>query len=416
MSESDKVFNGGSLVEWIICRNAILLEADRQNCRYQLVCENDDVVDGAVMEAVFTGQRLCVKGQEQEFVDQSIDRQIEGVRQAAGAKRQRIEDLNYGAGIANVLLKSKDLNAVTDKEADDVIKLEQSKLKLILDTQAAGNRYDLELRQFDGDRARAITLLHKHLGPNPRNIIATELAEQRPRAAWRKLLAVYANDASSAAHLNTTFNLMSNMQFDKKFGDVEEHMGMLDRLNETLEAAGRGQTNGELLGHLIRAIERSADGIMYKTVLDVWSSLGKIKDEDRDPLLSALRTVEQKAKSAEALKGKRTIAGAKFSQADVAFAGAAVEGKKKTTRRRPKSKTEQAAVSVGKSEFTCNKCGKPGHKAKDCPAKVCVFCKKLGHLEEACWKKYPSKRPEKFQANAAESVEKEKDLSKVKNK
>ncbi len=420
-SKEEKVFNGGSLVDWIISCSLMELEADRSNCKYQLVCPAEDIVDGFVLEAVFSGQRLCVKGQEQEFVDQTIDRQIESVREAAGAKRQRIEDLNYGAGAANATQKGKDLNAAFDKEAEDVARLEQSKFKLVLDVQAAGNRYDQDLRQFEADRAKAITILRNRLGPNPKNHISAELTQMRPRAAYKKLHDIYASDAMTYAHLNSIHELMNNLIFDKKYGAVSEHMGLLDKLNETLVAAGQGKEDGELMLYLVRAILRSKDGEMYAFTVNTWKATGKLTSADREPFLGALRTLEQEATSAEAIKGKHTIAGARFGKADVSFAASAEDKKsKKPNRRRTGPKKEQASVSVGKSDgksgFPCRKCNKTGHKTRDCNVMVtCNFCKKEGHMERFCWEKNPSLRPAQS-ANAAASEEKEKDLSKVKAK
>lgn len=320
VSNEEKVFNGGSLVDWAIIADAIELEADRQYCKYQLVFSDADIVDGAIVEETFNGQRICVKGFEHQFVGEQLNQLIASIRIGAVEKRQRIQAKNYGNGAANMLQKEKDINAVTDKENDDVARLEQSRLKQVLDAQASGSRHDAELRQFEADRAKAITILRKFLGPNPRNNITRELSEMRPRAAWKKLHDIYANDAATASHLNNTTKLMSNMSFDKEYGGANEHMGLLDKLNETLTAAGRGKSDAELVDYLIGAMERSKDGAIYKTALDVLTFSNRTS---REEVLEAFRTVELKVKSAEALKGNQTIAGAKFGKADVVIAAAA---------------------------------------------------------------------------------------------
>ena len=414
-SKEEKTFNGGSLVEWILMRDIIELEADRQNCKYQLVYQPADIVDGAVVEAVFPGQRICVKGQEREFVVTTVDQQIAAVRVAAGTKRQRIEALIYGPGAAHALQKSKDLNAVDDKEEDDVAKLEQSKFKLELDTQAAGARYDNDIRQFDVDRAKAIGILRKFLGSNPKNNIAREISELRPRAAWKKLSDMYASDAATASHLNETTKLMSGLNFVKSYGDVSEHMGLLDKMNETLVAAGHGKSDAELLNYLLSAIERSTkDGAMYKNSLEV---LFVLKKTDRQEVLETLRAVELKAKSAEALQGKHTIAGARFGKADVAFAGSATASGKRKRRGTANAVDESSNLQ----ELICFKCCKKGHRARDCTEHiVCGYCGRGNHCEMYCWEKDPSKRPVFNRAHAALEEENEehvdKDLSKVKKK
>jgi hypothetical protein len=413
-SKEEKVFNGGSLVDWNIIRDVIELEADRQNCKHHLVYHLEDIVDGVVAEAVFVGLRLCVKGQEQIFVDQAIGQQIIDVQIAAAAKTQRIEATNYGNTAAGLLQKTKDLNSAADKESDDIARLEQSKFKLLLDTQAAGARYDTEFRQFDVDRAKAISILRKFLGPNPKNNIARELTELRPRAAWKKLSDIYASDAATASHLNNTTKLMSGMIFEKKFGDVSEHMGLLDKLNETLVAAGRGKSDAELLNYLTSAMEKSKDGAMYKTTLDVLSALNK---SDRVEVLEALRNVEQRAKSAEALRGNHTIAGARFGMADVVFAGTASTSQKSGYSARRSAKF----TSGDKSVILCVKCCQTGHRARDCDVHVvCNFCKKTNHCEQFCWMKDPSQKPARFKANTAqldlEESDSEKDITKVTKK
>jgi hypothetical protein len=390
--KEERIFNGGSIVDWIIIRDAIELEADRLSCKYQLAYQETDIVGGAVLEAIFTGQRVCAKGQEQEFVDRSIDEQIEDVRLAAVAKRQRIDGTNYGNTAAGAVQKEKDRNLVDDKESDDVNRLKQSKFKLVMDAQAGGARHDNDVRQFDADKAKAIGILRKFLGPNPKNNIAKELSELRPRAAWKKLSDIYASDAATAGHLNNTTNLMSGLIFDKKFGDVIEHMGVLDRLNETLIAAGRGKSDAELMNYLLSAMERSKDGAMYKTTLDVLTVLNKL---DRTEILEALRAVEQKAKNAAALKGNHTIAGARFGKADVAFAGAVAVGKKR------KRAVANSAGDSKAADIVCFKCCKKGHRARDCTIDiVCGFCNRTNHCEDYCWEKDPSKRSSFMRANA----------------
>ena len=413
--KDEKVFNGGSLVDWLIIRDLIELEADRQNCKYQLVYGPEDIVGDSVIEAVFIGQRICQKGQEQEFVEESVGQQILAVQGSAGAKRQRIEALNYGVGPANALQRSKDLNAVDDKESEDVARLEQSKFKLVLDTQAAGARYDADFRQFGVDRAKAISILRKYLGPNPRNNISKELTELKPRAAWKKLADIYASDAANANHLNTTTKLMSELVFDLKCGDVSEHMGVLDKLNETLVAAGKGKDDVELLNYLTSSMERSKDGAMYKTTLDV---LSVIKTTKREDVLDALRTVELKAKAAETLKGKHTIAGARFGK--VEFAGSASsEEKNEKEKERVVARRTKPSITFAN---LCVKCCKTDHRSRECKENVvCGYCRKTNHCEKYCFMKNPSLRSAQ-KANTAnveseESTEPaEKDITKVTTK
>jgi hypothetical protein len=416
-NNNDKIFNGGSLVEWIIVRDIALLEADRLNCKYQLVYSLEDIVDGVVQEAAFSAVRICEKGQEAVYVDHILGQQIEAVRAAAGLKRERIEALPYARNVDAQFEKQEKLNAVEDRLSDDIVKLEQSKHKTLLDTQAAGARFDAELRQFDGDRAKAIGILRKYLGSNPRNSVVRELAEQLPRAAWKKLTDLYENDVATGAHLNNTQNLMSNLQFNRKMGDASEHMGILDRLNETLIAAGNGKNEAELVNYLISAMEKSKDGALYKTVLDYLT----VVKMNRAEILEACRAIEQKAANAETLRGSRTLAGARFGKADVvAGANAAIKAGKnnKVTARRTNPGRKP---SNGKSVVLCVKCCKPGHFARDCDVDVeCSHCKKKGHCERFCWVKNPSLRPAIFnrpeKANAAQEVNAEKDLTKVNKK
>ncbi|XP_063823277.1 uncharacterized protein LOC135073159 [Ostrinia nubilalis] len=55
-------------------------------------------------------------------------------------------------------------------------------------------------------------------------------------------------------------------------------------------------------------------------------------------------------------------------------------------RKRPAefSSTNEPNAKQPRNEFTCNKCGKPGHRVRDCKSIYCEFCKRAGHLLKDC--------------------------------
>lgn len=54
---------------------------------------------------------------------------------------------------------------------------------------------------------------------------------------------------------------------------------------------------------------------------------------------------------------------------------------------KPKPAGSRAAPVSAKSTLSCGKCGREGHVEKTCRVPKCSFCDRLGHREDACWKK-----------------------------
>ena len=74
------------------------------------------------------------------------------------------------------------------------------------------------------------------------------------------------------------------------------------------------------------------------------------------------------------------------------------------------SKDDEAIMATTEFKFSCNLCGKNGHKAKDCPQRdkiKCKHCGQTGHKKATCWKleANKSKRPEWWTDTAAASAD-----------
>lgn len=53
------------------------------------------------------------------------------------------------------------------------------------------------------------------------------------------------------------------------------------------------------------------------------------------------------------------------------------------------SDEDKVILAATEFKFSCNLCGKGGHKAKDCPQRnkiKCEHCGRLGHTKATCWK------------------------------
>ena len=79
------------------------------------------------------------------------------------------------------------------------------------------------------------------------------------------------------------------------------------------------------------------------------------------------------------------------------------------------SKDNEVIMATTEFKFSCNLCGKNGHKAKDCPQRdkiKCKHCSRMGHKKATCWKleANKSKRPEWWTDMAAASADNSKML------
>ncbi len=398
-SNNTEKFNGGSLVEWKLAKEAIELEAARQKCDYLITLDSTTVDStGNVVETTFKRTRICEPGKEAEYAATKTQEKIKAVedstaRMVARAK-ERLKDVARGASRKEE--RDKEVARIEDLCEVEVTKLRNAEDRIFHDTAADAKSYDMDLRQFNEDHAKVLSLLIKSLGPHPRNLIRLELRAQTPRAAWLKLHKSYTNEANTSAHLNAISTQMQQMKFDRKLtGSVDQHLGALDQLNSTLVDHGKGKSDGELMNYLIEAMRRSSDHALFKTAID-YITLVNI---DREAALTMLRRVELNLQTEESLKGKTVIAGVRFGDAKVTRAEAnAASGKppKVNKRKRERAHAADAGPPAKQQKAAeCSKCGGP-HWAKECKVKnvVCSFCKKKdSHIEKYCYEKHPERRP-----------------------
>jgi len=105
--------------------------------------------------------------------------------------------------------------------------------------------------------------------------------------------------------------------------------------------------------------------------------------------------IRSKTKAFKRAGGNVTITSADLIQAMMESFGISGKADLDTNDR----SNDEVTLAATEFKFSCNLCGKGGHKAKDCPQRnkiKCEHCGRLGHTKETCWKLEvnKSKRPE----------------------
>jgi hypothetical protein len=406
-------FNGEGVVDFELFSLEFKDEANKRGCGNHFIWKPEDVNDdGTVPEETFLHNRPCPPGQEQAFALTKKGERIAAIEKAH--KRQvRVLKQTYPAG--EVLRKK--IAEQKNNLIENISKQEIGFEKTFYELCAACDAYDKQEKLFNDTRAQAVSVLKQWLGPNPMNQIYNVLNELGPKNAWKRLVDSYDSEAQTSIYLNSVSTMMNNLKFSKTLGSgkVVDHMAYLDRLNSTLVRKGRGKSDGELMQHLVSAIQRS------KEAMDLYgSALQSIFNENkqRTAAIDLLTRVEHERDAIAQMNGERkNSAGAQFAKVQGAFAGTAStsrdhekkgrrgkkrkhngggdnKGKKNSISAESQSSSGGGATPANKKKKReCTRCG-GDHLRPDCEEEVfCTPCNSNTHSEGMCWKKHPEKNP-----------------------
>ena len=185
--------------------------------------------------------------------------------------------------------------------------------------------------------------------------------------AWKHLSEKYqATSALSRLMLRKKFK---NYTLKNKQQDPDIWLTELENIQCQLEEAGHTMSDNNLIKHALNHLPNC-----YKISV---SKLEDRIDDQNNPI-----TIDQ-------LQNELNL---QFEQ---------MKGKNNDNNKKD-DEEEETALFAGEFKSKCHKCGKIGHKARDCREKTnnrkkvcCFYCKKEGHKIENCWKKKTMKKVNK---------------------
>lgn len=396
MSTTICKFNGEGIEDFMRFEENFHVEAGRRGCDHHFVWKIEDVkADKTVPEEEFLGVRPCPPGQEEAYCLERKQFHVDQLTEKLEAQMEMLAE-----GFKGQELKQKEVG-LRMKYQDDCSQLERAFDKTVADMRASCDLYERSKKLFLDLRGQAVALLTHWLGPNALNRIYKTLRDVGPKNAWKALVDIYNEEATSSMYLNTVTEKMGRLVFSKKFGTVADHMKHLDDLNAPLVRVGRPVDDLQLLSYLLNAIDRNKEA---KQFYGEGASLILLQNLNRADAVLMLTRIELSHNSRVEASGERkSKVGAQYAKVS-GFAGAASVVKSNGKKRKYEggSKGERSGgVKVKKEETDssskatpfCTKCGGP-HYRKNCEKEVyCSVHKCDTHSDGVCWDQHPELKP-----------------------
>ncbi len=392
-------YNGGTFEDFVQTIEDLHVQAGTKGVDEHIQWKPEDIrPDGSVPEEVFLQTRPCEPGKEEETCHEKYVANLKRLDEKFKAQKQLIK-----AAYKEEELQGQKICDLRLKFQNDCDLLERGFDKTVQEMRSSCDLYDKAKQKFSDQRATAVALLNSWFGPGPKNKIYKILNEVGPKNALKRLVDEFYDEAGTSDFLNTTTIKMSTLIFDpKKIGCAANHMRLLDDLNAPLVRAGQPISDGQLLAHLMSAMDRHAEA--KKTYAEA-VGLIRLQDIGRADAMRMFARIELSQLNKADLNGERkSKVGAQYAKVKGFAGAAAVQKIKKGKRKREEGSgggksdsggKKPKADSGGGSKATpfCNKCGGP-HWRKDCTETVyCSKHKSDHHSDDVCYDQHPEMRP-----------------------
>lgn len=353
-------------------------------------------------ELTFVECRPCAVGEEETFVDEQLNTQMERLRKTFKKNCLLLDD-NAKVSLAKKASVKMNLEMELNKEIDRIANTRDRVLK---DLETSIVIFEKKERVFQVGQAAAVNLLFENLGPNCLDCIKAELVEVKPLAAWKKLEARFDSGKGGSANTSNILDEMRNFVIEKKNGSIIAGIHYLKSLASEYNAAGSAPLDKNLVfTFLLDAIERGGMEEFKELVHDAKKPGATITLEVLEEYVAIIESREayQQPKDKKDSSKSSTFQNAlkNLESAEQLMSLLA----KVTHAKRKKGKTSTPAP-FALTVSVCTVCNRKGHTKDTCwKNHTCTICKKKGHHERVC-RQRPDTNSDKKKFNVSDFTNK----------
>lgn len=373
-------FEGGTSLQFHSHQNRVIAEFLANSC-YDLVQIPEDFG-----EVQFLHERPCPVGQEEDYIQNLLGKQVELIEKAFDDSVEEInasELTDKGKESQILSLKLKKISDIRDASTK-----EHQERK---DLASAISRWETKFEEFQKKVGDCVQIFYKFYGPGPLSVCEDLLVEKRVAAAWRALEEKYNAGAGGEQNLVTVMQTIEGFVVSRKKGSLEEDIKVLKNLFFEAQGGGINPPIVEAMQceYLLRAVEKSGVPAFVKVVEDLRrekkKTLQSIEDRLREEEARMVMNegAEKNRKGKSELKASEDVLQSLLTKVSALLVTHGHgHGKKKG-----KKPDEEVAVArpAKREQPTCGICQKRGHTSEDCWSKVeCPKCKQKGHIEKFC--------------------------------